>query len=246
MLALKPHCSRFELVAKHYCWNTSAAAEQAAAVDSTVLADPFPFAVAALAAAYHQQASFAFVPGEVLAFVVPSALACLDDEVAAEEVEGAFLEHPFRKERLDACSSHDAKNYAWNHDDVEIDLWNGFDYGVAYIQSSYFCYDYCCNFGSSTCGVYGAYLYHHSSHTCCSFYHHHHGADFCYPYHLFRGENYHRFFRNERNADRLVQHAVDRASLVASDQIADFGASYSRPLFADSVSLHAYNGSRCP
>lgn len=115
MLALKPHCSCFEPVAKHYCcWNTSAAAD----VDNIVPADPPPFAAgaAASAAACYQASSVVFVLETVLEFVDPSALACWDVEVvAAEEAAEAFLEpslHPFRKEHLRVYSNRDVKNYA--------------------------------------------------------------------------------------------------------------------------------------
>mmetsp|Transcript_16716 Transcript_16716/g.23620 ORF Transcript_16716/g.23620 Transcript_16716/m.23620 type:complete len:251 (+) Transcript_16716:338-1090(+) len=250
MLALKPHCSHFGLVAKHcYCWNTSAAAaEPFAAVGSTDLAGPSPFAEAAPAAAYHR---VSFVPGEVLAFVVPSALACLDDEaVAGEEVVGAFLApHPFRKKHSHSYSNRDARSCALNHDhdDAEIDLWNDFDYGGACIQNWYFCYDCCCNFDSSTCGVCGVYLYHHFSRICCSFYRRHHGVDSFCPCHLFRSEKYCRIFRNEKNVDRQVQHHdVVHTSYLAFDQIADFASFCFHLPSVDFVSPHACNDSRCP
>lgn len=132
-LVLKPHCSCFEPVVKHYCWSTPAAAEQVAADENTVLDGPFLSADGvASAAAWPQASSEVRVLGEVLEFVVPSASARLDDEVAVGVAAGAF--HPFHKEQC-VYSNHDAKNYALNHDDVEIYLWNGYDFYVAYIPN---------------------------------------------------------------------------------------------------------------
>lgn len=121
MLVPKQRCLRAELVAKHYCLHVPVvAAERIAVAGNTALAGSFPFVGEFAVAAASHQASSVVVLGEVLEYAGPSAYAYQDDE-EVEAVEVEIYPYPFHRLHSSAFWNHGAKNFAWNHDDVEND-----------------------------------------------------------------------------------------------------------------------------
>ena len=137
MLVPKQRCLRAELVAKHYYLDAPVVvAEQIVAAGNTALVDPFPFVGELAMAAASLRASSVVVLGEVLGFAGPSAYAYQDDEEAEVAEVGTFPEpYPFHRLHSSAFWNHGVKSFAWNHDDVENDPWNGCDFDVVHIRN---------------------------------------------------------------------------------------------------------------